>query len=532
MIDLEKAKIIERLKRDWQYNQLNYYLPYGHAETLVNSRVWEAKHRVPESLHFLVDLAYFYNRDELWSMIDQLKSQHEVWGEWSNKPWQLDFHNAGDKYQERMLMAANRPGKTRSAGFEVAYHMTGLYPDWWNGRRFKNPVLVWSGSPTNETSRDIIQKILLGSLDDENLGTGAIPRSLLKGKPRTRQAGVSDVVDTFKVVHTSGGVSQCVMKTYEQGWRKWQGTQPDLVWLDEEPEDNEERQRRIYAEALTRLLTSRGSMMVTFTPLLGATNLVQHFQNGGDGVYLGTATWDDAPHLGVKERDRLASSYPDHEREARSKGVPMMGEGRAFATLEDNIKVKDIEIPSHWSRIKGIDFGLDHPATVADIAWDRDLDIIYVTRVWKKKNLPDITEHVEAIKSDTHWIPISWPHDGNNRQKGIGRRLKDIYMDHNLKMLSRSACYTPDKMGSQPVEPIVMEVNERCSSGRFKVFASCTQFFDEYRNYHRRDGRLIDRNDDVLKAVFYAVMMRRYAVAEGNSGYRAVAVPTPLRMSR
>ena len=58
-------------------------------------------------------------------------------------------------------------------------------------------------------------------------------------------------------------MSQCVCKTYEQGWRKWQGTQPDLVWLDEEPEDNEERQRRIYAEALTRLLTSHGSMMVT-----------------------------------------------------------------------------------------------------------------------------------------------------------------------------------------------------------------------------------------------------------------------------
>ena len=531
-MDIEQAKIIERLREDWRFNQLNYYLPYGHEATLVGGEVWEAKHRVPESLHFLIDMAYHFKRDELWAIVNKLRSKNEVWGEWSGHPWQLDFHNAGKDHQERMLMAANRPGKTRSAGFEVAFHMTGVYPDWWEGRVFKDPVLVWTGSPTNETSRDIVQKILLGGVDEETLGTGAIPRSLIKGKPKTRQAGVSDVVDTFKIIHSSGGVSQCVCKTYEQGWRKWQGTQPDLVWLDEEPEDNEERQRRIYAEALTRLLTSHGSMMVTYTPLLGATNLVQHFQSGGEGVFLGTATWDDAPHLGAKERERLAASYPDHEKEARSKGVPMMGEGRAFTTLEDNIKVQAIEVPSHWARIKGIDFGLDHPAAVADIAWDRDLDIIYVTRVWKKRNLPDISEHVEAIKDTTPWMPIAWPHDGNNRQKGIGRRLKDIYMDHNLKMLSRSACYKPDKLGSQPVEPIVMEVNERCASGRFKVFDSCTDFFNEYRNYHRRDGRLIDRNDDILKAVFYAVMMRRYAVTHGGGFSRPVQVPKAFSVAR
>ena len=231
-------------------------------------------------------------------------------------PWQFDFHKAGIINQERMLEAANRPGKTQCAAAEVAMHMTGLYPDWWEGKRFNNPVLVWTGSPTNETSRDIVQKALLGGTDNQNLGSGWISRHLIYGKPRPRQAGVPDVVDQFKVKHVSGGYSQCIMKTYEQGWRKWQGTEPDIVWLDEEPDQSAD-QAKIFTEALTRLLTSHGIMMVTFTPLLGQTDLVMHFEEnqGRDGVWLGKATWDDAPHLIKKERERLMMSYPLGDRD-------------------------------------------------------------------------------------------------------------------------------------------------------------------------------------------------------------------------
>ena len=64
------------------------------------------------------------------------------------------------------------------------------------------------------------------------------------------------------------------------------------------------------------------------------------------------------------------------------------------------------------------------------------------------------------------------------------------------------------------------------------MFDSCTDFFNEYRNYHRRDGRLIDRNDDILKAVFYAVMMRRYAVTHGGGFSRPVQVPKAFSVAR
>lgn len=424
--------------------------------------------------------------------------------------WQKEFHFAGAENQERMLMAANRVGKTLSAGAEVSMHMTGDYPDWWEGKRFQKPVLVWTGSPTNETSKDIVQRELLGGLG-EDLGTGWIPKARLVGKPTTRQAGVKNVIDSFNVRHVSGGISTVVLKTYEQGWVKWQGTAPHVVWMDEEPEDY-----MIYSEAQTRVLSSGGIVFVTFTPLHGVTELVQHFMEGGPGIYLKGATWDEAPHLDPEAKDRLAASYRAHERDARTRGIPMLGEGAVFPVSEDDIRIPAFEIPDHFARLKGCDFGIDHPAAGAEIAWDRDLDIVYVIDCYRKAGEAS-SYHAAWFNKGHRMIPVAWPHDGMNREKSGGKQLKDSYREHQVNMLSKSARYPKqpgegEKGGAQPVEPIVAEILQRMMDGRFKVFAHLHQWFEEFRSYHRKDGRIVDRRDDILKATFYAVMMKRYAV--------------------
>lgn len=441
-------------------------------------------------------------------------------------PWQREFHEAGNGNPERMLMAANRVGKTMSAGCEVSYHMTGDYPDWWDGRRFDKPVLVWTGSPTNETSQDIVQTELLGGLG-ESLGTGLIPRSRIVGKPTTRQAGVKNVVDSFQVRHRSGGLSVCKLKTYEQGWQKWQGTAPHVVWMDEEPDDY-----KIFSEAQTRILTSHGIVLVTFTPLLGTTELVEHFRTGGDGIYIRGATWDDAPHLGEEDKKRLASSYRDHEREARTQGIPMMGEGAVFPVSDEKIKVDPFKIPGHYARIKGCDFGIDHPAAGVEIAWDRDSDVVYVIDCYRKKS-ETAAYHAAWFNKANKRVPVSWPHDGMNREKSGGRTLADHYRDHSVNMLSKSARYprTPgneEKGGPQPVEPIVDEVLERMNTDRFKVFSNLSDWFEEKRSYHRKDGKIVDRRDDLLKATFYAVMMKRYAVALDSFAIRSSSAQNPI----
>ena len=64
----------------------------------------------------------------------------------------MAFFAAGARYQQRMFMAANRVGKTEGVGaYEVALHLTGIYPKWWKGRKFAKPTKGWAAGDTRQT---------------------------------------------------------------------------------------------------------------------------------------------------------------------------------------------------------------------------------------------------------------------------------------------------------------------------------------------------------------------------------------------
>lgn len=186
-------------------------------------------------------------------------------------PKQLEHYAAGLIHRERLLMAANQVGKSECGAVETACHLTGLYPEWWPGRRYDRPVKWWAGSDTTETTRDTVQTKLIGPPADESAwGTGTIPARCIID--RARRQGVANALDTVLVRHVSGGVSELGFKSYDQGRQKWQGAVRDGIWLDEEPPLD------IYTEALTRTNTIEdGMVFLTFTPLLGMSEVVLSF---------------------------------------------------------------------------------------------------------------------------------------------------------------------------------------------------------------------------------------------------------------
>lgn len=188
----------------------------------------------------------------------------------------MEFFKAGAKYKERALIAANRSGKTFSACSEMAWHLTGLYPDWWVGRKFDHPVAAWSVGKTHETTRDILQKYLLGPRYD--MGSGFIPKASLVRT--TTKPGIPDAIQDVYIKHyTLGledGVSTVSFKSYVQGIEAFMGTQQDLIHLDEEP-----MVPGLYSECLTRTMTTQGLIMCTFTPLEGMSEVVLSFLPDG-----------------------------------------------------------------------------------------------------------------------------------------------------------------------------------------------------------------------------------------------------------
>jgi phage terminase large subunit-like protein len=440
--------------------------------------------------------------------------------------WQKRFYDAGAFATQRLVMAANGVGKSQSVCAELAAHVTGEYPDWWEGKRFtEGGWEAWIGSIDNDMQKRGPQRALLGRDLEDLLGTGLIPKQNIVDIKR-RQAGVKEVADTVTIRHASGQNVVLKFLTLEQGWRKWQSGDPKIILWDEEPDDSVSDQKDILSEALTRLVRNSGIFICGYTPLLGDTQLTEHFMSSEDpSVWWIGASWDDAPHMDADDRERIAAQYPEHQRAARTQGVPMLGEGRIFKGSENSVSINPIEIPKHWARVKGIDFGMDHPCAVVDLAWDRDNDIVYLIWCWRETNVKT-TDHAHAINARDPWVPVAWPHDGVVRDPRSGKEFYKIYRDqHHVKMMSKSARYQNDVGGAQAQWPIIEEMRLRIEAGKFKVFRTCTPWFEEYRSYHTKNGKIVAKKDDVLKASFYALMMLRYAASELASGRRAQQTP-------
>ncbi len=189
----------------------------------------------------------------------------------------LEFFRRGAVDRERLLLAANRIGKTEGVGaYELTLHLTGRYPHWWEGRRFDGPIDAWAAGDTSKTTRDIIQYKLLGPVNE--LGTGIIPADALIGKPLSK-VGVPDAFEIVRVQHISGGISTLGLKSYDQRREAFQGTEKHCIWLDEECP------LAIYTECLLRTMKTGafngGIILLTFTPLMGLTDLVLSFLPGG-----------------------------------------------------------------------------------------------------------------------------------------------------------------------------------------------------------------------------------------------------------
>lgn len=221
--------------------------------------------------------------------------------------------------------------------------------------------------------------------------------------------------------------------------------------------------------------------------------------------------FDAVPFLYSQEQaDAIIAGYPEHERDARGKGLPQLGSGRVFPIADEKISEPPFQLPRHWPRLNGIDFGWDHPFGAVQTAWDRDADCIHVTRAFKQREaIPAV--HVAAVRPWGSWVPCAWPHDGYQHDKGSGDELASGYRKHGLEMLSEHATHQEGGFG---VEAGITEMLERMMTGRLKVFANLGEWFDEFRIYHRKDGIIVKEFDDLMSATRIAIMMRRFAAIE------------------
>lgn len=406
----------------------------------------------------------------------------------------IEFFKAGAAYKERALIGGNRVGKSETGSYELACHLTGMYPEWWEGRRFDGSINAIAAGKTNATTRDIVQKKLLGSLMKDEFGTGMIPKSCLVRT--TARAGIADGIQDIYVKHSTGGTSHVTIHSYEQGRGAFEGVEAHVIWFDEEPDDQE-----LYTEALMRTVTTKGIMFSTFTPLYGISDIVLAFLPGGklpDNNSVGNTKWaiqvqqDEVPEEQIPTEEREAfKDLPPHIKEARTKGIPSVGAGKIYPISEDDIVVEPFTIPRDWPKAYGADPGWGKFAAVWG-AVDPNTGVIYLyDEYYRGQTEP--ASHAASIRARGSWMYGAMDFAGQSQ----GKTMLQQYSELGLNVVA----------ADKEVDAGILAVYRAMCEGRLKVFNTLGNWIKEFRiyRYNSKTGKVHKEFDHLMDSTRYLV---------------------------
>ncbi len=372
-----------------------------------------------------------------------------------------------------------------------------------------------------------MQKALFG--DFSNPGTGLLKRDCLLGEDKKSlqvwaMPGGEGCIGHIRVKHYTDGLfdgySDCTFKTYAQGWQEFQGSNMDLIWLDEEPDDP-----KIHAECVARCRGhgegTEGSLYYTFTPLLGYSTIYLSFLPNGqlppNGVNPESPEKfvivmdDNVPHLTEKAKAAMLEEWKltdPNNIQARKSGIAAIGSGRVYPVDEEFIVIKPFEIPDYWSKAYGLDFGTKNFAVIW-VAEDPQTRVKYIYAEYKQKEYVSDIVHIDSIKARGESLGgVADPSGGGHRDDGC--RRVDYYRSKGLNLIS----------GENAVIAGIMTVLNHFESGSLKIFNTCTRVINELRVYRydaNNPNKVADKQDDHLLDALRYVLSKFDEVARSDS---------------
>lgn len=440
-------------------------------------------------------------------------------------PHQIAFFNT--RSDRRGILAANRIGKTVSTCYETAMHLTGQYPDWWQGKRYDRPITVMVAGEGWSQVALVLQAELLGTPDiklKEQIGTGAIPRAAIVTET-IRSDGPNCI--GIEIRHVSGAKSYLLFANYTQEVRQLQGFKLNLAVFDEQPPDD------FFSEIVTRTATTQGMVMCSFTPLKGLNGLVSKFWNREAGYDYVRVSWDDVPEydpwgepfLLNSTREQLQRDYLPHERDARMQGKPVMGKGAVFQ-IANWPTYKTGEYNFHEMRnihrVIALDLGLVNDKTVISLMyWDP-----YEKTAWLHKQI--IVQGVEEavptqyinhlLRPEVFGTPIVLPADANTqgRYTMSSTSIRELFEQYELNVYERAIMNPPDQQGRVTNHKSygINQMRQMLEVGSLMVNENCVSFLNEAQNYFvDQNGRFSDP-DDCIDSARYALMACLQGIAE------------------
>lgn len=420
--------------------------------------------------------------------IDEVYNKYYLYYKPHNK--QKLFHQAGKEAFKRLFLGGNRTGKTYSASIEISMHLTGNYPDWWDGYRYSESVEVWVAGETNAETFQTVKQYYIG----DGLRNAGIAKHLIESENKAYHI--------YYIKHVSGGVSTLRFKSYEQGRARFQGAKVDIIHLDEEPPMN------IVSECTMRLMDTgdnkKKMFILSMTPLLGNTNLVKSFvdeQHEGevkDEKFFVRVGWNDTNHLSEEEKAKNRKHIAPHELEAREKGIAFIGTGLVYPVNLSAMLVEPFNIPDNYRKFFALDFGWQNPTAALICNYDIHNDILYITgEYYQNKKTP--AQHVYAFENlNIANTPCIYDPAGQSSSQADGQNLVDLYGKAGLKNMHKA---------NNSVESGIQATLELLLDNKVKIFGNLNYFISEFNSYSRlEDGKINKKNDHLMDCLRYAVV--------------------------
>ncbi len=435
-----------------------------------------------------------------------------TWEDYTPYDFQRNLIDQTATHREVFLMAANQIGKSHGSTYFDACHLTGNYPDWWEGRRFDHPITMLCMGLTSEQCRDVLQVKLVGTCWGDRPEGGWVHQDRITGI--IRSTNVRGHVRDVMIRHVSGGTSWLMFRQASQGAEVLQGLTIDLVHMDEEPEHGA---MELYQQAATRLVygdNGRGGMMlITATPENGRTPLVIRFMDSpAKHQVLIRATWDDCEHLTSEAKEALLGSLEPWQRKLRSMGIPVRAQGLVYQVdLDGLLYDPDAEPITRAQRVIGAcDLGMSHATVFLYASYDLDTDVVRIfDGTGDSDKLPE--EHADKLRAmGRERIPIIFPHDAESRERGSGKTMSTLYEECGVRMWRKFE--NAAEAESNFVEPGILTVLDRMRTGRLKISNKLIKLQQELRDYHRDDlGKIVKHRDDWCDALRYVVNSVQHA---------------------
>ena len=439
---------------------------------------------------------------------------------------QKQFFKTGHSAR-RGILAANRIGKTVSTCYETAMHLTGLYPEWWEGHRFDSPITAMVAGEGWSQVAMVLQNELLGTQDikiKEQLGTGAIPRHcIIQDTMRNDGANCMGV----EVRHISGQKSYLLFANYTQEVRQMQGFKLNLAVFDEQPPDD------FFSEIVTRTATTQGQVLCSFTPLKGLNGLVSKFWNHEDGYDFIRVAWADVPEydpwrepfLLAETRRQLERDYLPHEREARIAGKPVMGKGAVFQIRDwptYKLGTYNFREMPNIHRVISLDLGLVNDKTVISlIYWDPNEQTAYLHKQIVVQGVEEAvpTQYINhLLRPEVFGTPIVLPADANTagRYTMSSSSIRELFEQYELNVYSKSIMNPADSQGRVTNHKSygINQMRQMLEVGSLMINENCVEFMREAQNYYvDEQGRFSDP-DDCIDSARYGILACLQGIAE------------------